>query len=178
MQATSDEIIINNVYTSLNDNNLRLGGASPERENNNVISPNAWYDLSIKWSVTKFVKQTDTPLQAKQIATVPAGGTKKISTKYTTKSSFTVSGSAKEKGLTAAVESNLTGDLTYTIEKTYTGPSIDSGYVSYVFWLTPFVNRGTWTAKGTGVPSGDEYGPYNGSYEEPTKFVEWTQPIK
>jgi len=177
-QATSDEIKIENVFTPVNDNALPSQGIVQEPEVNDSQITYAWYDLWINWDVSKKVTQRDTNLAARQITSVPAGGTKKITDKFTVKSSVGVNGSVKEAGLTAAVESSLTSEISRTIETTYSGPKMGSGYNSIIYWITPYVNRGTWSATGKGNVSGDKYGPYTGTYEEPTKFIEWSQLIK
>lgn len=119
----------------------------------------------------------DVPLSAEQITSVAAGSSKKITETYTLSSSYSVSTSTSTKSLSSAVESELASDVERKIETIYEGPSIDSGYVSIIYWITPFVDRGTFSAEGTGNLCGDTF-TASGTFQDAKKFVEWSQLIK
>lgn len=145
----------------------------------NTVSPFAWYDLWIDWTITKTVTQRDTPLAAEQITSVGQGQEKTVKTTYKITSNVKASaGYSLPSSLKADIEAGLVSEMTQEINTKYSGPPIGSKVLSYIFWITKFVNRGTYTATGEGNLSGDKYGPYVGTWEEPSKFVEWTQEIR
>ncbi|WP_408893815.1 hypothetical protein [Paenibacillus taichungensis] len=162
------DIIISNVIEGTNQ-------ISPFSQN--TVTPSAWYDTHIIWDITKQVTQRDTPLAAQQITSVGQSQERTINTTY--KLSANVSASVTiPSSLKTSIEAGLASEITQSINTKYSGPKVGSGIVSYVFWITPFENRGTWNATGKGNFSGDISGPYSGSWQEPNKFVEWTQAIK
>ncbi len=164
----SGDIIISNVTESTTSN------VSSQQ---NVITPNAWYDLYIIWDISKQVTQRDTPLAAQQITSVGQSQERTINTTF--KLSANVSASVTvPASLKTSIEAGLASEISQSISTKYSGPKVGSGISSYVFWITPFVNRGTWNATGKGNLSGDPHGPYSGSWQEPNKFVEWTQVIR
>ncbi|CAM4399107.1 hypothetical protein PAXY110619_11655 [Paenibacillus xylanexedens] len=162
------DIIISNVIEGTNQTTS---------SQQNIVTPNAWYDLYIIWDITKQVTQRDTPLAAQQITSVGQSQERTINTTF--KLSSNVSASVTiPASLKTSIEAGLASEITQSISTKYSGPKVGSGISSYVFWITPFVNRGTWSATGKGNLSGDPHGPYSGSWQEPNKFVEWTQAIK
>lgn len=164
----SGDIIISNVTEGTSSN-------VPSQQK--VITPNAWYDLYIIWDISKQVTQRDTPLAAQQITSVGQSQERTINTSF--KLSSNVSASVTiPASLKTSIEAGLASEITQSISTKYSGPAVGSGISSYVFWITPFVNRGTWSATGKGNLSGDPHGPYSGSWQEPNKFVEWTQAIR
>ena len=174
-QATGNgDIIIQNVTVA-----DKLAQPTTLNSIQNVVSPFAWYDTYTIWSVIKNVTQRDTPLAARQITSVGQAQERTIKTTYKITSSVSASaGYSLPSTLKADISAGLVNEISQEINTKYSGPPVGGKVLSYVFWITPFVNRGTYTATGEGNLSGDKYGPYKGTWEEPNKFVEWTQAIK
>lgn len=174
-QATgTGNIIIQNVTMATN-----ALQTTPSTSLKNTVSPYAWYDTYTIWSVTKNVTQRDTPLAAEQITSVGQAQEKTIKTTYKISSNVSASASySLPSSLKAEISAGLASEMSREINVKYSGPPVGSSVLSYIFWITKFVNRGTYSATGEGNLSGDKYGPYLGTWEEPNKFVEWTQEIR
>lgn len=177
-QAAGGEVTIHRVVQATP--NLSIEPAPTLQTGN--ITPYAWYDVSVDYSITKSSITHDNPDAAQQIISVARGAVKKLTSKTTkkvTKSAGFEGGVSAPSGAAAKLNSSLTEEITkeYTTEQTWNGPPEDSKAVSRIFYFTGFKDYGKFTITGTGWPSGDTYGPYKGSYTEPTYYIEWSQDI-
>lgn len=153
---------------------------TPSSGENNKTTPQAWWDVSISWDVVKSVSSRDNATPAQFIISVAKGQKIKLTESVTKKIGSTISG---EGAIPSAGLSKVTGSITGEISKTYTketeftGPPDSSNFVSRAYYWTGFQDYGTFTLTGKGWPSGDTYGPYSGSYKEPTYYYEWSRDI-
>lgn len=143
----------------------------------------AWWDTDIDWSVVRSNISHDNPGEAQLIISVARGATKKLSSSVTKKIMRSISwegGLSIPSGASSKVKSDVNEEQsrTYSKEETWTGPSEKSSYVSRIYYFTGFYDYGDFSVSGTGWPSGDSYGPYTGSYREPTYYTEWSRDIK
>lgn len=146
--------------------------------NTGDVSTNAWYDLWVNWDpLIKSNISRDNATSAQQIISVAAGKTISLSSSVTKKTSASVGVQASAPK--AQINGSITQEIstTYSTNETWTGPSEASGYRSRIFYWTGYVDRGSYSIRGYGNLSGDLYGPYTGSYTEPTYYIEWSRDI-
>ncbi|WP_028593274.1 hypothetical protein [Paenibacillus assamensis] len=136
---------------------------------------------SISWTTVKKISSRDNPEAAKQIISVARGATKKITKNFTHKTlrSVTLTGGVSvPSGASHSISGSITNEVSrsYTVEETWNGPAETSSFLSRIYYYTGFLDYGTFTTEGR--QSTTTYGPYKGSYQEPTHYVEWSRDIK
>ncbi|BFH15813.1 hypothetical protein PMJ10TS2_54410 [Paenibacillus melissococcoides] len=176
--AGGGEVTIYNVSPAYPKNNV-----SPVSQDAEKIKPSTWYDVRVDWSVVKSNITHDNPDSAQLIISVARGATKKLTTTVTKKVTRSISwsgGVSIPSGASSELKSNITDEKsnTYTTEQTWSGPSENSPYVSRNYYFTGFKDYGEFSVDGVGWPSGDSYGPYKGTYQEPTHYIEWSRDIR
>lgn len=145
---------------------------------NNIISPLAWYDMWVVWTMVKSNISRDNATAAQHIISVAKGQTVTLTQSTTKEISSSIT--AKAGAPTAEINSNITSKISTTYSKTVTwnGPPESSSYISRMYYWTGFEDRGSYSISGKGNLSGDDYGTYTGTYTEPTYYVEWSRDIK
>lgn len=146
------------------------------------ITTRAWWDVSVDWTIVKSSITHDNADPAQQIISVARGAEKKLTTsttKKTTRTSGFEGGVSVPSGASAKLNASVAQEIskTYTTEQIWKGPSEGSSYSSRIFYYTGFKDYGKFSITGEGWPSGDTYGPYKGSYTEPTYYIEWSRDI-
>lgn len=142
----------------------------------------AWYDLGVTYTTVRQITSKDSPLSAMFITSVAKGMTFSFSSTRTYETTLSLSGSFPS-GARSSITTGLNQAISQSFSSSYkfTGPLIANGdpvtAISKKYYLTPFVDNGTWRTTGSGFPSGDLYGPYTGGYSNPKYYVMWSMNV-